>query len=100
MTSIYEGMPNALMEAMGIGMPCVSTNCEYGPAELVQDGVNGLLVPVGDVVAISEAISRMVDDREFAAECGRNARGILKTNSIDEVCSRFRDFFYEVLERK
>lgn len=99
MTSIYEGMPNSLMEAMAIGMPCVSTDCEYGPAELIKDGVNGLLVPVGDVEAISEAISRMVDDKEFAIECGRNAREILKTNSIEMICAQYCDFLYEVMKR-
>lgn len=96
LTSVSEGMPNTLMEAMGIGMPCVSTDCEYGPAELIQDGVNGLLVPVRDVEAISAAVSRMVDDKEFAVKCGKNAQEILKTNSIENICSEYRNFFYEV----
>lgn len=93
LTSVCEGMPNTLMEAMAIGMPCISTDCEYGPAELIRNGENGLLVPVGDAKAISEAIGRMVDDRKFAAKCGRNARKILETNSIENVCSRYKDFF-------
>lgn len=97
LTSAFEGMPNTLMEAMAIGMPCISTDCEYGPAELIRDGENGLLVPVGDVEAISNALGKMVDDREFAMKCGRNARKILETNSIENICTRYKNYFYQVL---
>lgn len=96
LTSAYEGMPNTLMEAMAIGMPCISTDCEYGPAELIEDGVNGLLAPVGDAEAISKAMGRMADDKEFAMKCGKNAKEILKTNSVEAVCARFREYMYEV----
>lgn len=99
LTSIYEGMPNTLMEAMAIGMPCISTDCEYGPAELIKDGENGLLVPVGDAEAISEAISRMVDDQKFAVKCGQNAKKILETNNMEYICSRYKRFFYKVVYR-
>lgn len=95
-TSIFEGMPNSLIEAMAVGMPCISSNCEYGPAELITDGYNGLLVPVGDVKATAEALTRMIDDPSFAVECGRNARKILEYQNIDVICSRFRDFFESV----
>ena len=56
MTSLYEGMPNALMEAMASGLVVVSTDCETGPSDLIEDGKNGFLVPVGDVKALSERI--------------------------------------------
>ncbi len=97
MTSVCEGMPNTLMEAMAIGMPCISTDCEYGPAELIKDGENGLLVPVGDVEAISKAISKMVDDRKFAEKCGRNAGKIRETNSIEKICLRYKAYFNKVV---
>lgn len=98
LTSVFEGMPNSLMEAMGIGMPCIATDCEYGPSELIKNNWNGLLVPVKDVKAISNALSKMTDDREFAIKCGKNAKEILKTNSVESVCSRYRKFFYHVLQ--
>lgn len=60
--SDYEGMPNVLLEAMCMGMPAVSTDCPSGgPKELIKDGVNGLLVPVGDEAALHEAMERMAD---------------------------------------
>lgn len=95
LTSLYEGMPNSLMEAMAIGMPCISTDCKYGPGELIQNEESGLLVPVGNAAAISDAISRMVDDRDFAVKCGQNARKILRTNSMEDICAKYRDFFHK-----
>ncbi len=67
--SIYEGLPNVVLEAMAIGTPVVATNI-YGIPELIQDNVNGLLVPPKNVEEIAMAITHMIDDpdtsRQFA----------------------------------
>jgi glycosyltransferase involved in cell wall biosynthesis len=63
LSSDYEGMPNALMEAMAVGLPCISTDCPCGgPRELIEDGVNGMLVSVGDVESLSKAIVKVLED--------------------------------------
>ena len=92
MSSIYEGMPNALMEALAIGVPCISTDCPFGPAELVCDGENGLLVPMKDEVALAEAMCKMIEDTVFAEKCAKNAKKILIDKSVEEISQKYLDY--------
>ena len=57
LSSISEALPTALIEAMALGTPVVATDCKCGPKEVLQGGRFGILVPVGDVTALAEAIS-------------------------------------------
>ncbi len=99
LTSVLEGMPNALLEAMAIGMPCISTNCKFGPEELIEDGVNGLLVPVGDKNALAQAMTKMIDDRDFAISCGKKAYDVKKEHSLSFVGKEYLDFINEIIVR-
>lgn len=75
MTSDYEGMPNALMEAMAVGVPSISTDCPCGGARmLIRHKENGLLVPVGDKMALVDAMDTLFSDSAFADELGNNAK--------------------------
>ncbi|MBD2740588.1 glycosyltransferase [Coleofasciculus sp. FACHB-1120] len=56
LSSILEGLPTVLIEAMAVGTPVISTNCESGPDEILDNGNYGLLVPVGNTKAMAEAI--------------------------------------------
>ncbi len=69
MTSDYEGIPNALIEAMLSGVPCVTTDCSPGGAALlVENEKNGLLVPRGDFKAVSDAIITLVENEKLSEE--------------------------------
>ena len=73
-TSDFEGISNSLLEAMAIGMPCVSTDHSPGGARLlIQDHVNGLLAPVGDEISLARAMNEFADNEELANKCGKNA---------------------------
>ncbi len=72
--SNYEGCPNALMEAMAAGLPCISTDCPTGPSMLIESGKNGLLVPVGDVEAMSRAMQYLIEHPQDANRLGDAAR--------------------------
>ena len=74
-TSDFEGISNSLLEAMALGLPCVSTDHSPGGARfLINDHQNGLLVPVGDASKVAKALSEFADDPIFAEQCGENAK--------------------------
>lgn len=72
LSSDHEGLSNALMEAMQMGLACISTRCG-GSDEIITDGENGLLIPVGDTERLIEAMERLIGDKELAGYIGRNA---------------------------
>lgn len=97
-SSDYEGMPNAVLEAMALGLPVVSTDCPPGgPRSLITPGKNGLLVPVGDQKALEEAINRLIEDPGFAAALGENAAKIRDKAGIDVIYEQWRDYIEEIL---
>lgn len=96
MSSIYEGMPNALMEAMAVGLPCVSTDCPNGPAELIENYKNGILVPIKDFKALADAIIKMISDKDLSNRCSENAIKIRETNSINVISERYLKYIYKV----
>lgn len=81
LSSDFEGMPNALMEAMAAGVPCVSTDCPTGPSDLIENGENGLLVPVGDVEAMAVAMRKI-----FSGEIDSNELAINARQTIADKC--------------
>ena len=73
LASFAEGIPVALMEAMALGIPCVST-CVAGIPELIQDGVQGLLVPPGNAQAFADALYSLAREESRRLEMGKAAR--------------------------
>ena len=77
MSSRYEGLPMALVEAQAYGVPAVSFDCKCGPGEVIVDGVTGRLVPEGDVEALARALLELIRDpetrRRMGAEAARRA---------------------------
>ena len=97
LASRFEGMPNALMEAMACGLPCISTDCDFGPSELIQDGENGLLVPVGDAEALCVAMERIAEDPALAEKLSQNSRKIRQDHSGEEIAEQYHTYIQKVL---
>ena len=101
LSSDFEGMPNALMEAMASGLPCVSTDCGGGGARfLIKNGENGLLVPQKDEEAMARAMERILSDEVFALKLGENARKLQETLAPDKIYGEWEKFILKVIEEK
>lgn len=100
LSSDFEGMPNALMEAMALGLPCISTDCPCGGARfLIDDGVNGLLVPVGDAEEMSKAMRRLLENQEYANRLGNEAAKISERLAPEKIYGQWEDFIKSVVEK-
>lgn len=90
MSSDYEGMPNALIEALAMGVPCISSDCRTGPKSLVADGQTGLLFRTGSLESLTEKMSWAMDHPEEMNQMGKAAREyILDTYRIGKTLSSF-----------
>ncbi len=91
--SAFEGMPNALIEAMALGAPVVSTDCRAGgPASLIRNGENGLLVPAGDEKAMAAAMARLADDASIQQRLSCGAALIRARLDESAVTEKWRNY--------
>jgi len=87
--SRYEGFPNALMEAMAAGLPVVAAQCRGGIAEIIRDGDNGLLFPTGSVLALAEALDRLMGSADLRERLGGQASRVAETYSVPRVMAQW-----------
>lgn len=102
LSSNYEGMPNALMEAMSIGLPVVSADCPCGgPKELIDDYKNGFLFKVGDSEDLYRTMKSVIEMQPIELNCIRNkAKNICETHSEDRIFSVWEDLLQKLIIKK
>lgn len=90
LSSDYEGLSNALLEAMVMGLPVISTNCA-GADELITDGVNGVIIPVKDEEKLAEELRILLSKPDYRKALGENARFMSKCLRKDIVLKKWHD---------
>lgn len=98
--SRYEGFPNALLEAMAWGLAPLSTDCPSGPAEIIEHGVNGLLVPTHDIGAFEDGLDYLLSSRNARISLGRAARESMSRFALPTVLRMWDEVVAEVLARR
>ena len=93
LTSDFEGIPNSLIEAMSLGLPCISTDCRPGGARLlINDGINGFIVPQGDSNAIADKMAWYMNNPEKADDIGMKAKDIRETFSERKIIDKWEAY--------
>lgn len=88
--SNHEGLSNALLEAMLMGLPCISTNYE-GVSEIIEDGQNGIITPIDDVDSMYKSIRALIEDKKKARYLGKEANKSVQKMSIDYILPIWRN---------
>lgn len=95
--SRWEGMPNALLEGMACGLPCVATRVS-GSEDAISDGINGLLVEPEQPAELAQALRRIIEDADFAQRLGREARAtILRDYQLTTIVERCLELYRRLL---
>lgn len=99
MSSHYEGFPMVMIESMACGLPVVSFDYKCGPKDIIQHGINGLLVPEGDIKALANAMMEVMTDETYRRMLSRNARKVVDTYSEEAVMARWIRLFTSITAR-
>lgn len=91
-TSVSEGFPNALLEALASGLPCISFDCIAGPSDLIQDGLNGFLIPEMDTETYLAKLQLLMDDVDLRNKMGNQALETAKDYHISKIGEDYLKF--------
>lgn len=91
LSSRYEGFPNVLLEAMSAGLPVISFRCDFGPEEMIANGVDGLLVEPGSIENLSLTLTKLMGNEELRRRLGKTARKCRARYEVASIVSKWED---------
>lgn len=100
LSSRFEGFPNVLCEAMAFGLPVVSFDCPNGPKEIISPGVDGMLVPPNDVLALASAISQLIENQPERQRLGRQAKMIRDRLALPVISSKWEFMIMKAIGKR
>ena len=96
LSSRYEGFCLVLLEAMSFGIPCISFNCPHGPSDMITNGEEGILVPVGDINKLAESIEWMITHKEERGRMSQNSREKVKYYLAENIMPQWVELFNKI----
>ena len=96
--SRFEGFPNALIEAMHMGLACVSADCPTGPSELIDDGENGFLINMDSVEELQEKLQLLINDEQLIQKFSKNGKKIVQNFEVETVAKEWDDYIQLALK--
>lgn len=93
MTSVFEGLPLVLIEAMSVGLPVVSYSCPCGPKDIVSDGSDGYLVEINDEITFADKLGSLIENDATRIEMGRKAREKSRRYDLYQIMNQWIELF-------
>ena len=101
LSSNYEGMPNSLMEAMALGLACISTNCSSGgPNVLINNKKNGILINVGDRKQLKKALLELINDNKYMEKISINSIESMKEYLPEKINKIWKDYIDKIYKER